>query len=75
MSDFCKQCSLELFGQDFRDLANLLTEEQEHQGLLANVICERCGFIQVNSAGQCLTHTAEEHSRVGCWPTTESSKT
>lgn len=54
MADFCRQCSEELFGKDHRDLAGQVTEEQVKEGLAANVLCEGCGFTQVDHNGQCL---------------------
>lgn len=42
VADFCKQCSIEHFGQDFGDLANLMSPElyNDNQGAVA--ICEGC---------------------------------
>ena len=52
MSDFCKQCSEYYFGEDFNDLAGLVTVEQVAQGFAATVLCEGCGeIIQVNHEG------------------------
>lgn len=56
MADFCKQCSLELFGEDFGDMAGIVTPEEEAQDLAANVLCEGCGPTRVNDAGECLYH-------------------
>lgn len=55
MADFCQQCSEELFDRDYNDLANLgdlNVPLQEGEGY--PVICEGCGFIRVDRAGQCL---------------------
>lgn len=43
MSNFCKGCSEEMFGQDFGDFAGLSTEEQTKMGIFASVLCEGCG--------------------------------
>ena len=51
MSDFCKQCSIYMFGEDFKDLANLITKDYK----IATVICEGCGVIEVNKEGECVT--------------------
>ena len=47
MADFCKDCSIELFGEDFKELANIARE-----GEAAQVLCESCGYIWVNSKGE-----------------------
>lgn len=47
MADFCKDCSIELFGEDFKELANIARE-----GEAAYVLCEGCGYIWVNSKGE-----------------------
>lgn len=51
MADFCKECSLEDFGRDFGDLANLSTEADTKNALYAVVLCEGCGPIQVDHTG------------------------
>ena len=50
MAEFCKQCSIGLFGIDYRDFAGLCGEG-EH--VLA--LCEGCGIIHVDADGNCLT--------------------
>lgn len=54
MADFCLQCSVAM-GFDFPDLDGISTEEDTKKGLFANVICEGCGFIQVDHTGKCIT--------------------
>lgn len=54
MADFCKLCSIELFGQDERDLANLNPKVTLGPGEGFAVICEGCGFVYVNHEGECL---------------------
>jgi hypothetical protein len=53
MADFCQQCSVEVFGEDFRDLAGLITADEAAQGLGAHVLCEGCGPAFVDHLGHC----------------------
>ena len=55
MADFCKDCSISMFGKDHRDLADITAKESDAHGLASVVICEGCGVIQVNSEGECLS--------------------
>ena len=55
MADFCKQCSIDLFGQDFHDMKGLSTEEDTKKGLFAVVLCEGCGPCQVDHEGNCIS--------------------
>ncbi len=52
MADFCKACSIELFGEDGKDLANLGGHPSLGMGWKA--LCEGCGFILVNEDGECI---------------------
>ena len=52
MADFCKQCSEEIFGEDFQDFAGI----QPTFGPLAAVICEGCGVTHVDFEGNCIYH-------------------
>lgn len=65
MADFCRQCSLRIFGQDFGDLKHLVTEEQANEDKCADVICEGCGPTQVNRRGDCVNHDPDhkDHHR------------
>lgn len=54
MADFCRQCSLMLFGEDFGNLKGLISKEQVDEGLVVSVICEGCGPTQVNHLGECV---------------------
>lgn len=56
MADFCKLCSINLFGEDFRDMAGLLTQKQQAEGRAAAALCEGCGRCYVDVEGKCLTH-------------------
>ena len=48
MAAFCKQCSIDLFGEDFKELAGITTKEDWDKGYSALVICEGCDPIQVD---------------------------
>jgi hypothetical protein len=52
MADFCKECSIELFGEDFQDLAGITKKKDFANGLRAIVICEGCGLIGVDPDGK-----------------------
>lgn len=49
MADFCKQCSIEAFNEDFRDLAGIAVE-----GRVAQTLCEGCGITFVDKDGECV---------------------
>ena len=51
MADFCKKCSIEVWGEDGGDLAGLTTPDQQAAGLYCEALCETCGFILVNPDG------------------------
>lgn len=55
MADFCKQCSIKLFGKDFGNLKRLSKASQTKKKLYPLVICEGCGPIQVNHLGECVS--------------------
>ena len=55
MADFCRQCSLELFGKDFGDLANITKKRDYKKGLAVVVLCEGCGYIQVDPKWNCIS--------------------
>lgn len=44
MADFCQECSIEIFGEDFRDLANLGNGELP-PGHGWSTLCEGCGYV------------------------------
>ena len=48
MADFCKKCSIRMFGSDFGDLKGLCDE-----GYTTRVICEGCGPVHVDHEGVC----------------------
>ena len=62
MADFCKQCSIEIFGKDFGDLKP--TPEQiatlkEGEGFTE--LCEGCGFTVVGNEGECIYAFCPKH--------------
>lgn len=69
MADFCKQCSIDHFGEDFGDLANLGGEDTKVVGAHYDddtvwaVICEGCGPTYVNNEGECVHDCLEHHKR------------
>ena len=62
MADFCQQCSLEMFGMDVRELAELGPKGSvlppEH-GWTA--LCEGCGPTLVDQDGKCIAAYCPEH--------------
>lgn len=50
MADFCYQCTEYLFGKEFAD-RNELRDLCEPTETVVNVLCEGCGFIEVDSNG------------------------
>ncbi len=71
MADFCKQCSLDIFQEDFKELAGITTEADVAADRYAVVICEGCGPTQVRPDGSCIggcmkrEHTFVPHSHQG----------
>lgn len=61
MSDFCKQCSEELFGEDTGDMKDISTESDTKNNMFAVVLCESCGPIQVDHNGQCIGDCNKNH--------------
>lgn len=60
MADFCKQCSEAIFKEDFGDLKGLSTAEDTAKGLYPLVICDSCGYIQVDHTGACVSNDCLE---------------
>jgi hypothetical protein len=56
MADFCKQCSIDIFGEPGIDLADLLTPEEAAQGMCVSALCEGCGPTRVDIEGNCLEY-------------------
>lgn len=58
MADFCKQCSIDVFGEDYRDLAGLMMDEDADKGYVYHVLCEDCGpNCVVDNQGVCQSRT------------------
>ena len=55
MAEFCKACSIELYGKDLKELANITTESDLKRARAASVLCEGCGPIQVDQHGNCVS--------------------
>ena len=62
MADFCKQCSKEIFGQDFKDLSSAGGEQKlTEPGTGWQVLCEGCGPTLVDDAGVCVSADCLKH--------------
>ncbi len=61
VADFCRQCALDNWGEDNGDLAYLNgLAPTLLPGYGYSVICEGCGFILVNDAGECISEDCLE---------------
>ena len=65
MAEFCKACSIELFGRDTGGLAGITTKKNEQQGRAVIVICEGCGVIQVDNEGNCISPDCQKAGHPG----------
>ena len=59
MADFCKQCSIDMFGEDCGDLKGMgngvnRTQAELDDGMGWPVLCEGCGPTIVNDEGECI---------------------
>lgn len=61
MSDFCRQCNLEIFDVDESDFAGMITEEQFKAGWVAVGICEGCGGGEFDYEGYCTGRCINDH--------------
>lgn len=61
MAEFCQQCSIETFGEDLRDLADVAPPAWDAEGAGAAVLCEGCGNTVVDSAGRCVWNHCPLH--------------
>ena len=55
MADFCKQCSIDMYGEDYGDLSNITQPEYEAKQMYVCVLCEGCGPCQVKCDGTCIS--------------------
>jgi hypothetical protein len=65
MADFCKACSIEIWGEDHKDLVGQTTLEHWKKNTAAVVICEGCGFIQVDPEGNCVSENCAHAGQPG----------
>ncbi len=64
MADFCKQCSIEIFLEDFKELAGISTAEDTKKEMFAAVLCEDCGYTLVDHNGICVSKSCDKkHGR------------
>jgi len=63
MSDYCKQCSIEHFGEDLRGLAGLGDGTPLEPEMGYRAICEGCGFILVDDDGNCVAPYCKTHGK------------
>jgi hypothetical protein len=62
MADFCKQCSEEIFGEDFGDFVFDADGPQPSENYRCHVLCEGCGFnCLVDRDGRCWSETCLKH--------------
>lgn len=61
MADFCKQCSIDMFGRDYGDLARIANKNGR-----AMVLCEGCGGNRIVSRnGTCVSETClKQHGKM-----------
>lgn len=55
MASYCKQCSIDNFGQDYDDWTGHSTKEDTARGLFAGVLCEGCGPCLMDHEGRCVS--------------------
>lgn len=56
MADFCKQCSIDMWGEDTGDLANLGPVDTLKPGEGWQALCEGCGPTIVDNEGTCIAY-------------------
>ena len=61
MADFCKQCCIEMWGEDTGDLANLGPVENLKDGEGWAALCETCGGTVVAQDGTCIASWCKYH--------------
>lgn len=54
---------MDIFGKDFRELADFSTAEDTAKGLYTCWICEGCGPIQVDHDGHCVSEDCDGDHR------------
>lgn len=61
MADYCQQCSVDLFGKDFRELAGLGRGKKLDAGMGWTAMCEWCGLTLVDDEGRCIAPQCTRH--------------
>lgn len=61
MSDFCRQCSIDLFGEDIGDFLDPQAIKDNRRGFFSIVLCEDCGPCQVDHLGTCISRDCLKH--------------
>ena len=51
MAAFCRTCSISIFGEDYRELAELLPADSYTEEIGALALCECCGPLVVDRNG------------------------
>lgn len=64
MADFCKQCSIQMFNHDYKELAGLLSDQDDPYVDMA--LCETCGYVAVNENGECVDPACAYHGSCTC---------
>lgn len=67
MADYCRQCSTAIFGEDFKELAGITTQQGWDDGTACTTICEGCGPIQVDPNGNCVSDDCIEAGHAAPW--------
>ncbi len=57
MADFCTQCTADLLGEEGHsgDFVGLSTAQETAAGRYLPVLCEGCGYTQVDHTGRCVS--------------------
>lgn len=63
MADFCRQCSIEIFGEDYEDLKDLGPRDQLKPGEGWLALCEGCGSTVVDNEGNCIATNCPIHGK------------
>ncbi len=63
MADFCKQCSIEHFGEDFEDFKPH-NKAPLKEGFGWAALCEGCGPTLVDDNGACIANCLLHHGKL-----------
>ena len=67
MADFCQQCSIDNFCEDFGNMAGISSAADTQAGRFARVLCEDCGAIQVDHEGKCVSLDCLKRHGIEYW--------